>query len=68
MITIIAINDNDEQVTVKAKSVALLESEEFTCLDITSAEQLAVCLEQNGRDDLAEKVRKLVAHSVLSKS
>lgn len=67
MITVIAINENDEEVTLKVKSVALLESEEFTCLDATSAEQLASCLESNKRDDLAEKVRKLVAHSILNK-
>lgn len=61
-----AINENDEQVKIKVKSVALLESEEFTCLDINSAEQLAAYLEQEKREDLADKVRKLAAHSILS--
>jgi len=66
MITIIAVDENNEEVRVKVKSIALIESEEFTCLDIKSAEELAVLLEKHNREDLADKVRKLAAHSILS--
>ena len=66
MITVIAIDENDQEIKLSVKSVALVESEEFTCLDIKSAEQLAVLLESHNREDLANKVRKLAAHSILN--
>lgn len=61
MITIIAVDEHNKQIKINAKSMAVLDIENFVCIDEEAAELLAQALEQNNRSDLSEKVRKLAS-------
>lgn len=61
MITIIAVDEHNKQIKINAKSIAILDIENFVCIDEEAAELLAQALEQNNRSDLSEKVRKLAS-------
>lgn len=60
MITIIAINEKDEQVKLTVKSIALIEVEEFIGIDEESAEKLVAALEQYNNHESAAKLKKLL--------
>lgn len=61
LITIIAVDEQNQQIKINAKSLAIVDLETFVCDDEAAAELLAKALEENQQADLAQKIRKLTS-------